>query len=354
LYIDTSSITENRLSSVQEFTLKDAPSRAQRKVEDNTIIYSLVRPNLKHYGILEHPAENIIVSTGFVTIDIKDEYKGIIDPHYLYLCITQNHVTNHLHDIACNSVSAYPSISPKDIAELSFIFPSIAEQKMIASVAKAIDKKIYLNESINRNLEAIITDITDYILTNMANDLTRQRIGDIASIKAGGDCPPNFSKEPNRLNTIPIYSNGTENAGIYGYTNKPIITTRSITVAARGTIGFCVRREPNYVPIIRLLAVTPYCTGGDTYLHQILKKIEFEKNGSVQQQLTVPQLSMIQIPYPSATLLAKYEERTRSLVNIINSNLNEIIHLQKQRDELLPLLMNGQVTVTPPAVNCDL
>jgi type I restriction enzyme S subunit len=188
----------------------------------------------------------------------------------------------------------------------------------------------------------------------MANDLTRQRIGDIASIKAGGDCPPNFSKEPNRLNTIPIYSNGTENAGIYGYTNKPIITTRSITVAARGTIGFCVRREPNYVPIIRLLAVTPYCTGGDTYLHQILKKIEFEKNGSVQQQLTVPQLSMIQIPYPSATLLAKYEERTRSLVNIINSNLNEIIHLQKQRDELLPLLMNGQVTVTPPAVNCDL
>jgi type I restriction enzyme S subunit len=32
----------------------------------------------------------------------------------------------------------------------------------------------------------------------------------------------------------------------------------------------------------------------------------------------------------------------------------EIAELTKQRDELLPLLMNGQVTVTPPAVNCDL
>jgi type I restriction enzyme S subunit len=208
--------------------------------------------------------------------------------------------------------------------------------------------------SINRNLEAIITDITDYILTNKADDLTKQQIGDIASIKAGGDCPPNFSKEPNILNTIPLYSNGIENDGIYGYTNKPVITARSITVAARGTIGFCVRREPNYVPIIRLLAVTPYCIGGDTYLHQIIKKIEFEKNGSVQQQLTIPQLSMIQIPYPSATLLAKYEERTRPLVNMINENLNEIIYLQKLRDELLPLLMNGQVSVTQPALNCDL
>ncbi|MBD5284546.1 MAG: restriction endonuclease subunit S, partial [Bacteroides sp.] len=39
---------------------------------------------------------------------------------------------------------------------------------------------------------------------------------------------------------------------------------------------------------------------------------------------------------------------------IIESNQNENNELQKQRDELLPLLMNGQVSVMPLATNCDL
>ena len=47
---------------------------------------------------------------------------------------------------------------------------------------------------------------------------------------------------------IPIYSNGMENEGLYGYTNKPRVTEPSITISARGTIGFCCVRE------------TPYCS----------------------------------------------------------------------------------------------
>ena len=68
---------------------KGAPSRAQRKVTNNTIIYSTVRPRLKHYGILSRPQNNFIVSTGFTTIDIKDLYKDKIDPQYsdLSVCI---------------------------------------------------------------------------------------------------------------------------------------------------------------------------------------------------------------------------------------------------------------------------
>jgi type I restriction enzyme S subunit len=162
LYIDTSSITENRINFVQELLLKDAPSRAQRKVESNTIVYSLVRPNLRHYGILNEPPSNTVVSTGFVTIDIKKEYAKDIDPYYLYLCITQRSVTNYLNDIACNSVSAYPSILPKDIANLSFDVPSMEEQRKLSSIIKAIDTKISLNEAINRNLEAMAKQLYDY------------------------------------------------------------------------------------------------------------------------------------------------------------------------------------------------
>ena len=45
-YLDTSSITENVISGISVLNISDAPSRAQRKVTNNTIIYSTVRPRL--------------------------------------------------------------------------------------------------------------------------------------------------------------------------------------------------------------------------------------------------------------------------------------------------------------------
>lgn len=177
------------------------------------------------------------------------------------------------------------------------------------------------------------------------DELRRCTIGEIASIKAGGDCPKEYSPFPTAQYAVPIFSNGTDDEGLYGFTSQPIIEGRSVTVTARGTIGYCVRREGKYVPIIRLLSVCPYDIGADTYLHQIISRMTFKKNGSVQQQLTVPELSIIQIPYPSQQELVRYEELTRPLIQQINQNKNENRYLTIQRDELLPLLMNGQVSL---------
>ena len=152
LYLDTSSITENVISNIVPLDLRDAPSRAQRKVRNNTIIYSTVRPKLKHYGILSNPQCNLIVSTGFVTIDIKEQYKNDIDPHYLYLLLTQPYVNEYIGNIAETSVSAYPSVNPSDISALCFTFPDIAIQKDIANLWANFDHKLTLNRHINQNL----------------------------------------------------------------------------------------------------------------------------------------------------------------------------------------------------------
>src|SRR5690606_17415244 len=68
LYLDTGSITCNRISGLQCFKLLDAPSRAKRLVNDLDIIYSSVRPNQLHYGLIVNPKNNLVVSTGFVVI----------------------------------------------------------------------------------------------------------------------------------------------------------------------------------------------------------------------------------------------------------------------------------------------
>ena len=78
----------------------------------------------------------------------------------------------------------------------------------------------------------------------------------------------------------------------------------------------------------------------------------FKKNGSVQQQLTVPELSAIRIPYPSKEDLLEYDTITYPLILQINCNKKENDQLCMLRDELLPLLMNGQVEVKQ--LNSDL
>ena len=151
-YLDTSNIVEGQIFQTQKICLKDAPSRAQRCVAHNTIIYSLVRPNQRHYGILQNPPENFIVSTGFVTIDLNESFREKVDPYFLFLLLTQNHLTNHLQSIAENSVSSYPSLVPSDLANIEFQIPSVKTQKSIVRLIRNVNQKIDLNRSINHNL----------------------------------------------------------------------------------------------------------------------------------------------------------------------------------------------------------
>lgn len=161
-YLDTGNITKNKIFGLQKFQLKidKIPSRAKRLVKKNTIIYSTVRPNQEHYGFLVNPENDLVVSTGFTTLDVVD---AKIDPKFIYYLITQNQITAYLHNIGMNAVSAYPSIKPDDIGNLNFIIPeSIEDQQKIASVLSALDAKIELNNRINAELEKMAKTLYDY------------------------------------------------------------------------------------------------------------------------------------------------------------------------------------------------
>ena len=218
------------------------------------------------------------------------------------------------------------------------------EEENIGNIMVDIMSKINVNRLINDNLEEQLRLITSRYIFGSPY-LEKKRIGEIATIKAGGDCPITFSKTRTQEYNIPIFSNGTEDRGLYGFTNKANIEGHSITVAARGTIGYCERRLMPFVPIIRLLAITPKENGAYIYLHQVIRGMKFKKNGSVQQQLTVPEISFIEIPYPHSSVLHEYNNVASPIVEMIERNINENEILTKQRDELLPLLMNGQAMV---------
>ena len=267
----------------------------------------------------------------------------LLDKDFAFYLISSNLVKQQLSAAAQQTKIRHTS--PDKIKDCIVWIPELEEQKRIGKLLRTIDLKIELNRQLNQNLEAVIADVMDYKFLSNAETLPKRFIGDIASIKAGGDCPQEWSKYKTKDCQIPIYSNGTDNEGLYGYTKEPTILKRGITVAARGTIGYCTMRNGGYVPIIRLLAVTPNDIGGDVYLHQIFNRIKFRNDGSIQQQLTVPSLASIEIPYSNAFTLKAFANITYPLIEKIKQNKIQIEELTMQRDELLPLLMNGQAMV---------
>lgn len=69
------------------------------------------------------------------------------------------------------------------------------------------------------------------------------------------------------------------------------------------------------------------------------------KTGNVFANMNKEEFASIYIAYPSIELLQKYHEIVLPMFDTIKTNTSEILNLIKQRDELLPLLMNGQVSV---------
>ena len=148
-YLDTANIVKGIINEIVKLNIDEAPSRAKRIVKYNDIVYSTVRPNQLHYGIIKSEIENLIVSTGFVVIRAKN---AIVEPDYLYAYLTLPQITEKMQSIAETTTSAYPSIRPNDIEELMIPLPSIAEQKKIANILSTIDLKSKINSQINDNL----------------------------------------------------------------------------------------------------------------------------------------------------------------------------------------------------------
>ncbi len=159
-YLDTSSVTANQIKNAQRLKKKNAPSRAQRKVRNLTILYSLVRPSLKHYGILINPCHNLIASTGFATLDVINQNYAT----YLYLWLTSEKVNSYLAALADTSVSAYPSINPADIEELHIIVPPEALMRSFYNATIKLFTQLRENEKNTEILEALRDELLPLLM----------------------------------------------------------------------------------------------------------------------------------------------------------------------------------------------
>ena len=76
------------------------------------------------------------------------------------------------------------------------------------------------------------------------------------------------------------------------------------------------------------------------------------KTGNILPNMNKEEFSNILVVYPSRVILQRFHDITSKIFSQINNNIIELNSLTKQRDELLPLLMNGQVTVNSDLSAC--
>ena len=384
-YLDTSSITENVISGISFLNISNAPSRAQRKVTNNTIIYSTVRPRLKHYGILFSPKNNLIVSTGFVTIDVKDIFKDKIDARYLFLLLTQANITEYIGNIADTAVSAYPSINPTDISSIYFNFPDIQIQKIISDIWFNYDSKIELNRAINQNLEAMAKQLYDYWFVQFdfpdENGRPYKSSGGkmIWDEKLKKMIPIDW--HCGNLFEIAVFTNGLACQKFRpkdGEIPLPVIKIREMHDGISADTEEVTSNIPESVKVYNgdvlfswsaslEVMLWAYGLGGlnqhifkvtsandfpkSFYYFQLLDYVDVFKKMAEARKTTMGhitqnhlQQSTIAIPN-NKDIADRFEELVSPIFNQIIKLQEEIINLTKQRNELLPLLMNGQVSV---------
>ena len=273
--------------------------------------------------------EEGLVSNVYTVFEVIDEKELI--PEYLMLWFSRPEFDRYARFKSHGSVREV--MDWDEMCKVKLPVPSYEEQKQIVEGYKTITERISLKKQVNDNLEATAHAIYKNLfvenvdMSDLPEDWFVSALGDVAELSAGGDRSLVYSDFPTEGCSVPIFSNGIDEEGLYGFTDKAKIFEESVTVSARGTVGYVFLREEPYVPIVRLISVIPntkYVTA--KYLYFALSLIDLQSTGTSQQQITVPDFKKRQVLVPSSSAMADF---MGNLFLISAMSFNELDGLNK-------------------------
>lgn len=167
------------------------------------------------------------------------------------------------------------------------------------------------------------------------------KLGEVCEkLFAGGDVPKdNYSLEKSEKHQVPIYTNGINEKSLYGFTNVVRVEKESVTISARGTIGYSEVRMAPFYPAVRLIVATPDINKIDVrFLKYSIDALVIYRNGNSIPQLTIPMISNEIIPLPSLAIQKQIVEKIESERSLVESAKKLInIYEQKTKDVIAKL-----------------
>ena len=305
---------------------------------------------------------------------------------YLNAFMHSNYIQKYFELNATGSGMRY-TLSIDTLEGMPLLLPSLEEQKRIGEIFSALDKKIALNRAINQNLEALAKQLYDYwfVQFDFPNEegkpykssggamvwnekLKREipkgwfasNVCKIADILSGGT-PSKAVSEYWDNGYIPFFGPTDCNGNVFQIETADHITLEGlehcasslfeegiIIITARGSIG-------KLVVVGTPMAMNQSCyalrskTGEYEYLYfltmQLIECLKAKGSGSVFKSIITSDIENSLLCIAPTDIITRFCKSVHHLFQKIKENTIEISNLTKQRDELLPLLMNGQVSL---------
>ncbi|HHY1438964.1 TPA: restriction endonuclease subunit S [Campylobacter coli] len=273
-----------------------------------------------------------------------------LNKEYFYYLFSSNFMYSFLSYQA--SGSTVKNLNIDKLKQIEIPLPPLKEQERIVGILDEnfakIDENIKILEQDLLNLDELMQSALQKAFNPLKDNAKEnyklpqgwewKSLEEISeNISAGGDKPKNCTESKTAKNQIPVYANGVNNNGLVGYTDKATIIKPSLTISARGTIGFvCIRKEP-YFPIVRLISLIPceniLCLH---YLYFCLNFFIAKGEGSSIPQLTIPKFKSLQIPLPplkEQEQIAKHLdfvfEKTKALKELYTKELKDYEELKQ-------------------------
>lgn len=178
IYIDLEAVEKGELRKIQEIMREEAPSRAQRVINNNDILFQCVRPYQKNnyiHKILNTSNQQWVASTGYAQIRTTES------PNYIYHLLNTDGFNRKVM-VRCTG-SSYPAINSEDLATIRFYYtPDKKEQFKISRLLDLIDERIATQNKIIERYESLIRGINQYAFTNTG---INYKLGEICEIRSG-------------------------------------------------------------------------------------------------------------------------------------------------------------------------
>lgn len=325
-------------------------------------------------------AAGTIGQVGLITSDLKYNYYTIsnkqiratldnskIDVRFAYFILNSNFVRNQI--LNGNTGSTIPLINLTTIKGILIPDFKLDTQKKIASILSALDDKIELNNKINAELEAMAKTIYDYWFVQFdfpdANGKPYKSSGgkmvwneqlkrevpegwEDISIECILAKESNSKKIPSSeyltIGKFPIIDQSTQ--FVTGYTNDDnsiIHTTKPRIIFGDHTrvvkfINFNFARGADGTQVL----LSNSNRMPQHLFYQVVSKIDLSNYGYARHFKFLKDRTII---LPEESLAQKYDNHVKSYFDLIRQNRFQNQQLSQLRDWLLPMLMNGQVTV---------
>ena len=351
-------------------------------VPTRCILFNKLNVRFKRIWRINNNIPNKLCSTEFLPLVINED---LIDYQYCYYLLASDYLTNYLCGINSNTSGSHKRINPDILLSVDVALPTLNEQKRIGSMLANLDRKIEISRAINHNLEAIAKQLYDYWFVQFDfpntegkpykssggkmvwNEKLKREIPEewhcgnlfeIATFTNGLACQkfrPKDGEVP-----LPVIKIREMHDGISSDTEEVSPNIPESVKVYNGDVLFSWSASLEVMlwacglgglnqHIFKVTSANDFPKS--FYYFQLLNYVDIFKKMAEARKTTMGhitqdhlQQSTIAIP-DNKDIVDKFEKRISPIFAQMVKLQEEIQQLSKQRDELLPLLMNGQASL---------